>query len=79
MSGPPAIDNARSVPKKPVIWHGEIWLKLPDGSKDIRLWRSKQPMTRAQAQQTLYLLLDDLIAENGSNVAVDSGFMMMSR
>lgn len=79
MAGPPVVNGSRSVPKKPVIWHGEIWLKLPDGSKDARSWRSKQKITRQQAQEVMAAMLADLVAENGENAAVDAGFWMQSR
>lgn len=81
MNGPPVVDGARSVPKKPVIWHGEIWLVLPGNppEKHSRPWRSRQPITRQEAQQVLALLLAELIAEHGENSAIDSGFWMRSR
>lgn len=79
MDGPPVVDNARSVPKRPVIWWGEIWLLMPDGVRDTRQWRAKRPMLKEQAQDVLRAMLADLIAENGNNAAIDSGFMMMSR
>lgn len=75
----PVVENARSVPKKPVIWFGEIWLILPDGEKDTRAWRANKPMTRQQAQTVLAQLLDQLIGEHGIDAAVDSGFFMRSR
>lgn len=75
----PVVDNARSVPKKPVIWHGEIWLVLPGGVKDIRAWRANKPMVKHQAQTVLHQLLSELIDEHGSDKAVDSGFWMQSR
>lgn len=75
MNGPPIVNGARSVPKKPVIWHGEIWLQLPDGIKDTRSWRSTRPITRKQAQE----VLAELISEHGENAAVDAGFWMRSR
>lgn len=75
----PVVDNARSVPRKPVIWHGEIWLVLPGGVKDTRIWRANNKMTRQQAQTVLHQLLAELIDEHGENTAVDSGFWMQSR
>jgi hypothetical protein len=75
----PVVDNARSVPKKPVIWIGEIWLQLPTGFKDIRAWRANKPLTRQQAQTVLHQLLEELIDEHGNDAAVDSGFWMKSR
>jgi len=79
MDGPPVVDNARSVPKKPVIWHGEIWIVLPDGEKDTRAWRSNQPITRQQAQTVMAQLLASLVGEHGKDAAVDAGFWMRSR
>lgn len=67
------------LPKKPVIWFGEIYLTMPDGEKDIRAWRSKQPMTCAQARTVLGQLLMMLIDEHGKDSAVDSGFWCRSR
>ena len=79
MEGPPVVDSARSVPKKPVMWWGEIWLILPDGEKDTRAWRSNTPITRYQAQAVMGQLLDSLVAEHGKDAAVDSGFWLRSR
>ena len=79
MDGPPVVDNARSVPKKPVMWHGEIWIVLPDGEKDTRAWRSNQPITRQQAQTVMAQLLASLVGEHGKDAAVDAGFWMRSR
>jgi hypothetical protein len=79
MDGPPRCDNLRSVPKKPVVWMGEIWLQLPSGERDIRSWRSNGPITKGHAQTVLGQLLDSLIGEHGKNSAVDSGFWIKSR
>lgn len=67
------------LPKKPVSWIGEIWLLMPDGERDIRAWRSNQPITTNQAQTVLGQLLDQLIGEHGKDTAVDSGFWCKSR
>lgn len=79
MDGPPIVDGKRSVPKKPVIWIGSIWLVLPDGEKQERSWRSNQPITRQQAQTVLAQLLEQMVAEVGNDAAVDAGFWMKSR
>lgn len=79
VGGLPQVDNARSVPKRPVVWWGDVWLAMPDGTKDTRAWRAKQPITRGQAQEVLRAMLDDLIAENGNDTAIDSGFRMECR
>lgn len=79
MSGPPVVDNARSVPKKPVIWRGEIWLILATGEKDSRAWRSNTPITRQQAQTVMAQLLASLVGEHGRDAAVDAGFWLRSR
>ncbi|MNR36851.1 hypothetical protein D3C85_1548250 [compost metagenome] len=81
MNGPPVVFGARNVPKKPVIWYGEIWLILPGTPpiKDTRQWRSKNPITRQDAQAVLAAMLDDLVAEHGNDAAIDSGFWMRSR
>ena len=67
------------LPKKAVIWIGEIWLKLPGGETDIRAWRSNQPITTAQARTVLGQLLDSLIGEHGKDSAISSGFWCRSR
>lgn len=67
------------LPKKPVVWIGEIWLTLPTGEKDIRAWRSNQPITTAQARTVLGQLLDSLIGEHGKHSAKSSGFWAKSR
>lgn len=67
------------LPRKAVIWIGEIWLTLPSGEKDIRAWRSNQPITTDQAQTVLGQLLTSLIGEHGKNSATHSGFWCKSR
>jgi hypothetical protein len=79
MDGPPVVDNARSVPKRAVIWFGEIWLTLPTGEKDTRAWRANKPITRQQAQTVMAQLLASLVGEHGKDAAVDAGFWMRSR
>lgn len=79
VGGHPQVSSARSVPKRPVIWHGTIWLKMPDGTVDRRTWRAQQKVTRQQAQDILRQMLEDLIAENGENAAIDAGFRMECR
>lgn len=79
VGGHPQVDNARSVPKKPVIWWGNVWLLMPNGYKHSRPWRAKQKITRQQAQDVLRAMLDDLIDECGSDAAIDSGFRLECR
>lgn len=67
------------LPRKAVVWIGEIWLTLPGGEKDIRAWRSNQPITTAQARTVLGQLLSGLIGEHGKDSAVSSGFWCKSR
>lgn len=67
------------LPKKPVVFIGEIWLTLPSGEKDIRAWRSNQPITTDQARTVLGQLLTSLINEHGKDSAVSSGFWTKSR
>lgn len=67
------------LPRKPVVWIGEIWLLLPTGEKDIRAWRSNQPITTGQARTVLGQLLDSLISEHGKDSAKSSGFFCKSR
>lgn len=67
------------LPRKAVVWIGEIWLLLPSGEKDIRAWRSNQPITTNQAQTVLGQLLDSLIGEHGRDNAKSSGFWLRSR
>lgn len=67
------------LPRKPVIWFGEIFLRMPDGEKDTRAWRSNQPMTTEQARTVLNQLLKSLINEHGKDEPIDSGFWCRSR
>lgn len=67
------------LPRKPVVWIGEIWLLIPGGEKDIRAWRSNSPITTDQAQTVLGQLLDSLIGEHGKDSAISSGFWCRSR
>jgi len=67
------------LPKKPVIWRGEVFLQLPGGIKDVRQWISRQPMTTDQARVVLGQLLNQLIGEHGKDSAVHSGFVAVSR
>lgn len=75
----PVCDSVRSVPRKPVVWHGSIWLTLPSGECDTRTWRSNGRITRQDAQAVLQALLASLIGEHGNHTAVDSGFTLKSR
>ena len=79
VGGMPQVDNARSVPKKPVVWWDEVWLVMPDGTKDTRSWRANHKITRGQAQEVLRAMLNDLIAANGNDSAIDSGYRMECR
>lgn len=79
VGGLPQVDNARSVPKRPVVWWGQVWLLMPEGVRHIRNWRASQPITRQQGQDVLRAMLEDLIEECGNDAAVDSGFMMACR
>jgi hypothetical protein len=67
------------LPKKPVIWIGEIWFQVQGGERDIRSWRSNNPITKDQARTVLCQLLDSLIGEHGKDSAVSSGFWCKSR
>lgn len=67
------------LPKKPVIWIGEIWLQVQGGERDIRSWRSNNPITKEQARTVLFQLLESLIGEHGKDSAVSSGFWCKSR
>lgn len=79
VGGLPICDNARSVPRKPVVWWGTVWLRLPNGQKAEIGWRSKGPITRSQAQEVMAAMLDDLIKDEGEDAAVDSGFTLECR
>lgn len=79
VGGLPQVDNARSVPKRPVIWWGDVWLLMPDGAKHSRPWRSHNKITRSEAQTVLAMMLADLIEECGENAAIDSGFRLECR
>lgn len=67
------------LPRKPVVWIGEVWLQLPGGERDIRAWRSNQPLSQDQARTVLQQLLASLIGEHGKDTAVNSGFWCKSR
>ena len=79
VGGLPVVDNARSVPSRPVIWWGLVWLLLPSGERNTRKWRTKTPVTRQQAQEVLSIMLADLVEECGADSAVDSGFRLECR
>jgi len=79
VGGLPVVDNVRSVPKKPVMWHGEVWLKMPDGSRSARSWRSHDKISRHNAQEVMAVMLDELIDECGKDAAIDSGFRLECR
>lgn len=79
VGGLPRVDNARSVPKRPVIWRGEVWLRMPNGERHARSWKSHNRITRQQAQEVMQIMLADLIEECGQDAAVDSGFTMECR
>lgn len=78
VGGLPVVDNARCVPRKPVVWWGEVWLRLPTGQKASIGWRAQQKITRQQAQEAMAILLDQLVADEG-NDAIDSGFTLECR
>lgn len=74
----PQVNGWRNVPRKPVIWHGELWLKLPDGTKVSQTWRARQKIRGSEAIDVVRALLNELVAENGTE-AIDSGFWIQSR
>jgi hypothetical protein len=67
------------LPKKAVHWIGEIWLLLPSGEKDIRSFRTNNPLSTGHVQVVLGQLLDRLVGEHGKESAVSSGFWCKSR
>jgi len=67
------------LPKKPVVWIGEIGLQLQSGEKDIRSWRSNQAMSCDQARTVLGQLHTSLVNEHGKDSAVHSWFWCKSR
>jgi hypothetical protein len=79
VGGLPRCDNTRSVPRKPVLWFGEVWLKMPDKTRSARSWRAQHPITRAEAQEVMAIMLDELIEECGRDAAVESGFRLECR
>ena len=79
IGGLPQCDNARSMPRKPAIWFGEVWLKMPDKTRSARSWRAQHAITRAEAQDVMAIMLNELIEECGRDAAVDSGFMLQCR
>lgn len=74
----PQVDGWANVPKKPVIWWGEVWLKLPNGDKVAQAWRSRQKIRGSDAMDVIRALLNELVEENGVD-AIDSGFWIQSR
>jgi len=68
-----------ALPKKPVMWSGEVFLQMPDGERDTRQWRSNHPITCDQARSVLVRLLEMLIGEHGKDAAVHSGLSCKSR
>lgn len=67
------------LPRKPVVWIGEIGLKLPGGELDIRSWRSNQAISTDQAKTVLVQLMTSLINEHGKDSALHSWFWCKSR
>lgn len=68
------------MPKRPVIWHGTIWMEFREGDeviRDTREWKSSSPILRTEAQAIIHAMLDQIIITNG-NQALRAGFELIS-
>lgn len=79
VGGLPIVDNARSVPRKPVIWWGTVWLRLATGQLVSMGWRAKSAITRQQAQEVMASMLAQIIMDEDAEDAIDSGFTLECR
>ncbi|MNZ81437.1 hypothetical protein D3C78_1001040 [compost metagenome] len=74
----PRTHGKRFMPKRPVNWKGEMWMKYRDGDRvvtDSREWRTHSPILKDDAVDVLRLQLADIIAESGDD-AFDAGFWL---
>lgn len=74
----PRTHGKRFMPKRPVHWRGEMWMKYRDGDQVVtnsREWRSQSPILKDDAVDILRLQLADIIAESGDD-AFDAGFWL---
>lgn len=67
------------IPKKPVVWIGELWFQVAHGERDIRAFRSNGPITQSQVKEVLAMLHARLVGEHGTDGVVNSGFWVQSR
>lgn len=74
----PRTHGKRFMPKRPVNWKGEMWMKYRDGDQvvtDSREWRTQSPILKDDAVDILRLQLADIVAESGDD-AFDAGFWL---
>lgn len=74
----PRTHGKRFMPKRPVNWKGEMWMKYRDGDQvvtDSREWRTQSPIPKDDAVDVLRLQLADIVAESGDD-AFDAGFWL---
>lgn len=74
----PRTHGKRFMPKRPVHWRGEMWMKYRDGDQVVtnsREWRSQSPILKDDAVDILRLQLADIVAESGDD-AFDAGFWL---
>lgn len=74
----PRTHGKRFMPKRPVNWKGEMWMKYRDGDQVVtnsREWRSHSPILKDDAVDILRLQLADIVAESGDD-AFDAGFWL---
>ncbi len=74
----PRIHGKRFMPKRPVQWKGEMWMKYRVGDQvmtDSREWQTHSPIRKDDAVDVLRLQLADIMAESGQG-AIDAGFWL---
>ncbi len=74
----PRVHGKRFMPKRPVNWRGEMWMKYKVGDEimtDSREWQTQSPILKDEAVDVLRLQLADIIAESGDD-AIDAGFWL---
>lgn len=76
----PRVHGRRFIPKRPVIWHGTIWMEFREGDeviRDTREWKASSPILRHEAQEIIHEMLNQIIITNG-NKALGAGFELIS-
>lgn len=75
-SGSLRIHGKRFMPKRPVNWRGQVWMKFNRGTEIetvSREWKTGSPIFRKEAQHILRAMLQDIIDQSGDD-AFDAGF-----